>query len=79
MTDIIGQATVVSEADAKAHYEAGGTILVSENTPDTIPVSTITTVHSHTQGITDWDELHEQVRMWANRYPRQRFYTVTYT
>lgn len=61
--------------DARRHFEAGGTVLVSEHGhARTRPVFSSTTTHDRTT--TTWDELATQVREWRSRYPNQRFYIV---
>lgn len=61
--------------EAKRHFEAGGTVLVSERggKPTTI-VNRLTTTHDRTR-IT-WEELAATVDEWKNRYPNQRYYIV---
>jgi hypothetical protein len=61
--------------DARAHFEQGGTVVVSERGDQlAFPVGPNTTTHDRTR-IT-WEQLTETVQDWRNRYPRQRFYVV---
>jgi hypothetical protein len=65
----------VTKPEAKRHFLAGGTVLVSEyDAGPTCPVTPLSTVHRG--GAAEWAELEEAVTMWRNRYPNQRFYTV---
>ncbi|MGI6797779.1 hypothetical protein [Gordonia sihwensis] len=73
----IGTAQRTTPEQARAHYAAGGTILVSDSGQDETPVTKITTTHSTKHGITSWDELAEQVETWSSRYPNQHYYLVT--
>lgn len=68
-------ATRVHQRDAKTHFEAGGTVLVSDRGHEpTQPVGRNTNVH--TRRTTTWEELADQVHMWRSRHPNQRFYIV---
>jgi hypothetical protein len=61
--------------EAKRHFLAGGSVLVSEYGHElTRPVTSGTTTHSG--GIAEWEALVAGVRTWRNRYPNQRFYIV---
>lgn len=76
--ELTGKATRVHQRAAKAHFLAGGAVLVSEHGHEhTRPVTTSTTVH--TAETTTWDELVSDVRDWRHRYPNQRFYVVEMT
>lgn len=72
---VICRAARAHQRDAKRHFEAGGSVLVSEygNEAD-MPVTRGMTTHS--LATTTWDQLVSQVREWRNRYPNQRFYVV---
>lgn len=74
---VIGTARRVHKNEAKAAFENGQSILVSEYGHEaTQTVTTWTT--THTRETTTWAELDEQVRMWKGRYPNQRFYIVEF-
>lgn len=61
--------------EAKAHFDRGGDVLVHERGHEqTVPVSPDTTVHNSKS--ISWQALRDQVAMWRNRYPRQRYYIV---
>jgi hypothetical protein len=63
----------VTQHEARRHFDAGGTVLVSEYGHETeVAVTPSTTVH--TRDSIAWDELVGLVRMWRGRYPNQRFY-----
>ncbi len=65
----------VHQNEAKRHFAAGGTVLVSEYGHEaTRPVTSSTTTHNSSS--TTWSELVENVRMWRGRYPNQRFYII---
>lgn len=65
----------VTTEEARAHFEAGGTVLVSEYGHEAShPVTSSTT--THTRESTTWEELTGLVAMWRNRYPNQRYYLV---
>jgi hypothetical protein len=75
METITSTATRVTVHEARRHFDAGGTVLVSEfGHEPTRPVTASTTVH--TRDTTTWESLLEDVHMWRGRYPHQRFYTV---
>jgi len=78
MTDFIGTAERVTWHQARRAFNDGRTVLVSEHgeRPTCQVWSTSTT---HTRDSTTWTTLAEQVRMWSNRYPRQRFYVLPAT
>lgn len=60
---------------AKAHFQAGGDVLVSERGRDlTCLVGPENVVHN--RRTTTWDALRQQVTEWRHRYPGQRYYTV---
>lgn len=68
-------ATRVKQHEAKRHFDAGGSVLVSEwGSEPTQLVSVGSTTHNNQT--TTWSSLVEDVRMWRNRYPNQRFYIV---
>ncbi len=65
----------VHQNEAKRHFNAGGSVLVSEHGHEvTQAVTPATTTHSVMS--TTWAELVANVRMWDGRYPNQRFYVV---
>jgi len=71
----IGSADKVTMHQARRAFQSGAQIIVTEQPKgETIPVWTTTTVN--TNQATTWTELHDQVKMWRNRYPRQTFYVV---
>ena len=74
MDTTTGTARKVHKAEAHAHFLDGGEVLVSTYDRDELNVTSLTV--THTAETTTWAELCEQVRMWANRYPGQRFYIV---
>lgn len=65
----------VRQHEAKRHFDAGGSVLISEYghelTCSVYPDST-----THNNKMTTWAELAEVVTMWRNRYPDQRFYII---
>lgn len=61
--------------EARRHFLAGGTLLVSEHGHErSRPVTDLTTTHAGGQA--EWDALVADVREWRNRYPNQRFYII---
>lgn len=73
--EIIGTARLVKFHDARRAFADGATVLISErNDSPTRPVTRLTTTHNRDS--TSWDALTEQVNMWRNGYPNQRFYIV---
>jgi hypothetical protein len=63
------------QTEAKRHFLAGGSVLVSEHGHElTCLVTSGTTTHHG--GRAEWDALVSDVRTWKNRYPNQRFYIV---
>lgn len=74
-TTEITYATRATQREAKAHFDAGGAVLVSEHGHETTrPVGPMTV--TNTSETTTWSALVEGVRTWRNRYPNQRFYLV---
>lgn len=74
MTDI-RLARKVTFYEAKRAFAAGGVLLVTERPEGEFhPVGKHSTTHS--RDTTTFAELHAQVKMWRNRYPRQTFYVV---
>jgi hypothetical protein len=61
--------------EAKRHFLAGGSVLVSEHGHELTSAVTSTTT-THSGGIAEWETLVSDVRTWRNRYPNQRFYIV---
>jgi hypothetical protein len=64
----------VTMTEAKAHFDAGGDVLVSEHGQASVTVGPSSTVHNFRT--TTWKELREQVASWRTRYPNQRYYIV---
>lgn len=65
----------VTMLEAKGHFDAGGDVVVSERVhEETCLVTPNTTIHNARN--TTWKELREQVAMWKNRHPNQRYYIV---
>jgi hypothetical protein len=61
--------------EARRHFEAGGSVLVSEYGHELtrwVYPSSVT----HDLTTTTWDDLAETVREWRNRYPNQRYYVI---
>jgi hypothetical protein len=72
---LLSTADRVTQHEAKRHFEAGGTVLVSERGHElTYPIYFDTTFH--TRETTSWDRLLELVQEFRGRYPNQRFYVV---
>lgn len=72
---LLATAQRVTRPEAKRHFDDGGSVLVSEYGDErTCRVHVGTTVHSNQT--TTWADLVEQVDMWRNRYPNQRFYVI---
>lgn len=70
-----GRARRVTMYQARAHFEAGGSILVSEYGHEaTRSVTLDTTTHDRTT--TTFEELRELVNQWRGRHPNQRYYIV---
>lgn len=65
----------VTSSEARRAFDRGARILVSEHGHKAEHVVYPSTV-THTRETTTWDELREQVNMWRNRYPNQRYYVV---
>jgi hypothetical protein len=69
----VAQRTTMQEA--RAHFDAGGDVLVSERGHEkTFPV-TPTTIFYNNKKI-GWDGLRKMVAEWRTRYPNQRYYIV---
>lgn len=65
----------VKQNEAKAHFDAGGGVAVSEHGHLTeLAITAGSTVH--TKETTTWADLVADVRMWRSRYTNQRFYVV---
>lgn len=73
---VLGVARRISAREAKAIFDDGGTILVSERPEKDFVVDHMTNVINNTNY--KWDELVTQMEVWRNRYPNQRFYFVDY-
>lgn len=63
-----------TQAAAGRAFAAGATIVVADRRAELVLVTPETTVH--TRDTTTFPALLEQVRMWRNRYPSQRFYVL---
>lgn len=64
----------VTMTEAKAHFEAGGDVLVSEYGQPRVTVGPTSTFHNFRT--TTWQELRRQVAEWRHRYPNQRYYII---
>lgn len=69
------EARRVSTEEARRYFEAGDTVVVSENGHEPVYRMHATTV-VHTRETTTWEELSGLVEMWRNRYPNQRYYVA---
>lgn len=75
MSEVIGTADRAKFHDARRAFADGATVLVSER--DDGPTKTVTSLTTtHNRETTTWDTLAENVKVWRNRYPGQRFYIV---
>lgn len=68
-------ATRTTPDQARAHYEAGGRVLVSDSGLEEIPVGENTTTHSLRNGMS-WADLEHAVNNWDNPYPYTQYYLV---
>jgi hypothetical protein len=77
MKQAIGTATRVTIWQAKREFNRGGIVLVSEHGHEATRLVYPHTV-THSRDTSDWNALAADVSMWRNRYPNQRYYTVSY-
>lgn len=78
MSAVIGDARRVTWHEARRAFEAGASVLIDENGTESRRLVTVDT-QTHSRESVTWQELAANVRMWRNRYPRQRFYLVEMT
>jgi hypothetical protein len=65
----------VTMHEARRAFDAGRPVLVSEFGRE--PTTRVTRLSMfHTKETTTFEALREQVNMWRNRYPNQRYYVV---
>ncbi len=62
-------------AAARAHFEAGGKVIVGERGHELVYVVGPTTT-THDKTTCTWEWLEQTVAEWRNRYPNQRYYIV---
>ncbi len=63
----------VSGAEARAHFDKGGPVIVSAEWYERVIIVTPDTV-THTNQTTTWDYLVEQIVDWSNRYHAQTYF-----